>query len=168
MDGIFSKSIPRTYCRPGGFDTPYTPTGALTALTEIGDRVEGVFDSQSLHEIIMTGSQPDGRTFTGNADYTCQNCTSNGSGRPKFGHHDCTSGDPGIHTNGNSSWSSAHPSSDCSQEGFKPFGGAAFFYSLAINCETGYRNVKVASQNAISCSIHLRCAKTQARCRKTR
>jgi hypothetical protein len=111
----------------------------------------------------MTGSQPDGRTFTGNADYTCQNCTSNGSGSPKFGHHDRTSGDPIIHTNGNSSWNSAHPSSDCSQEGLKPLGGAAFFYSFAINCETGYRNVKVPSQNAISCSIHLACARKRRR-----
>jgi hypothetical protein len=103
-----------------------------TALTEKGDRVGGVFESQNLHDI-MTGSQPDGRAFTDNGDHTCNNWTSDTTGNAQLGHHDRTGGGPGIHTSGNSSWNSAHPSKGCSQESFKPNGGAALYYCFAVN-----------------------------------
>lgn len=103
-----------------------------TALTEKGERVTGVFDKPNLHDI-LTGSQPDGRAFTDNADHTCQNWTSSGSGSAQVGHHDRTGGGPGVHTSGNSSWNSSHPSAGCSQASFAPFGGAGYFYCFAIN-----------------------------------
>jgi hypothetical protein len=103
-----------------------------TALTEKGDRLGGVFDKPNLHDI-MTGSQPDGRAYTGNEDHTCHNWTSDTTGSAQLGHHDRTGGGPGVHTSGNSSWNSAHPSKGCSQESFAPNGGAALFYCFAIN-----------------------------------
>ena len=103
-----------------------------TALTEKGERVGGVFDKPNLHDV-LTGSQPDGRTFTDNADHPCHNWTSDSDGSAQVGHHDRTGGGPGIHTSGNSSWNSAHPSTGCSQESFKPNGGAGYFYCFATN-----------------------------------
>ena len=103
-----------------------------TALTEKGDRVPGVFDATNLHDII-TGSETDGRAFADTADHTCHNWTSSTTGHAQVGHHDRTGGGPGIHTSGNSSWNSAHQSPGCSQEAFKPNGGAALFYCFAIN-----------------------------------
>jgi len=103
-----------------------------TALNEKGERVTGVFDSLNLHDI-MTGSKPDGRAFTDNADHTCQNYTSNNTGSVELGHHDRTGGGPGAHTVGNSSWNSSHPSVGCSQKSFAPGGGAALFYCFAID-----------------------------------
>jgi hypothetical protein len=103
-----------------------------TALNEKGDRLGGVFDKPNLHDI-MTGSQPDGRAYTDNNDHTCHNWTSDTTGSAQLGHHDRTGGGPGVHTSGNSSWNSAHPSAGCSQQSFAPNGGAALFYCFAIN-----------------------------------
>jgi hypothetical protein len=103
-----------------------------TALTEKGERLGGVFDKRNLHDI-MTGSQPDGRAYADNEDHTCNNWTSDSAGSAQLGHHDRTGGGPGVHTSGNSSWNSAHPSKGCSQESFAPNGGAALFYCFAIN-----------------------------------
>lgn len=103
-----------------------------TALTEKGDRIGGVFDKPNLHDI-LTGSKTDGRAFTDSEDHTCQNWTSETTGQAQVGHHDRTGGGPGLHTSGNSSWNSSHPSRGCSQESFVPNGGAAFFYCFAIN-----------------------------------
>ena len=103
-----------------------------TALTEKGDRVPGVFDTTNLHDII-TGSETDGRAFADSEDHTCHNWTSSTTGHAQVGHHDRTGGGPGIHTSGNSSWNSAHQSPGCSQEAFKPNGGAALFYCFAVN-----------------------------------
>jgi hypothetical protein len=75
----------------------------------------------------------DGKAFAGTDDHTCQNWTSNTTGHAQLGHHDRTGGGPGIHTSGNSSWNSAHPSPGCSQASFAPNGGAALFYCFAIN-----------------------------------
>jgi hypothetical protein len=103
-----------------------------TALTEKGERLGGVFDKTNLHDI-MTGSQPDGRAFMDSEDHTCQNWTSNSAGHAQLGQHDRTGGGPGLHTSGNSSWNSAHPSKGCSQESFTPNGGAGLFYCFAAN-----------------------------------
>ena len=87
------------------------------ALTEKGDRVNGVGDTPNTHDI-LTGSQPDGRAYTDAADHTCKNWTSSGEGTAQLGHHDRNGG--GI------SWNSAHPSRGCSQENLVATGGGLF------------------------------------------
>jgi len=92
------------------------------ALTEKGDRVNGVGDTPNTHDI-LTGSQPDGRAYTDAADHTCKNWTSNGEGAAQLGHSDRNGG--GI------SWNSTHPSRGCSQENLVATGGAGLFYCFA-------------------------------------
>jgi len=94
------------------------------ALTEKGDRVNGVGDTPNTHDI-LTGSQPDGRAYTDAADHTCKNWTSNGEGAAQLGHSDRNGG--GI------SWNSTHPSRGCSQENLVATGGAGLFYCFAGN-----------------------------------
>ena len=94
------------------------------ALTEKGDRVNGVGDTPNTHDI-LTGSQPDGRAYTDAADHTCKNWTSNGDGTAQLGHSDRNGG--GI------SWNSTHPSRGCSQENLVATGGAGLFYCFAGN-----------------------------------
>jgi hypothetical protein len=93
------------------------------ALTEKGDRVNGVGDNPNMHDI-LTGSQPDGRAYTDNADHTCNNWTSNGEGSAQVGHSDRNGG--GI------SWNSVHPSRGCSQANLVSTGGAGMFYCFAV------------------------------------
>jgi hypothetical protein len=50
-----------------------------TALSEKGERINARGDEPNMHDI-LTGSQPDGRAFTGNEDRTCRNWTSSGDG----------------------------------------------------------------------------------------
>ncbi len=94
------------------------------ALTEKGDRVNGVGDTPNTHDI-LTGSQSDGRAYTDAADHTCKNWTSNGEGTAQLGHSDRNGG--GI------SWNSTHPSRGCSQENLVATGGAGLFYCFAGN-----------------------------------
>jgi hypothetical protein len=94
------------------------------ALTEKGDRVNGVGDTPNTHDI-LTGSQSDGRAYTDAADHTCKNWTSNGEGAAQLGHSDRNGG--GI------SWNSTHPSRGCSQENLVATGGAGLFYCFAGN-----------------------------------
>ena len=94
------------------------------ALTEKGDRVNGVGDTPNMHDI-LTGSQADGRAYTDSADHTCKNWTSGGEGTAQLGHDDRNGG--GI------SWNSAHPSRGCSQENLVATGGAGLFYCFAAN-----------------------------------
>ena len=56
-----------------------TPSAKMIALTEQGNPVNGVGDSPNQHDI-LTGSQPDGRAYTDDADHTCGNWTGNGEG----------------------------------------------------------------------------------------
>ena len=60
-----------------------------TALTETGEPVKGRGDTPNMHDI-LTGSQADGRAFTGADDMTCRNWTSAESrrrdGRPPRPH----------------------------------------------------------------------------------
>ena len=51
------------------------------ALTEKGERVNGVGDMPNQHDI-LTGSTPDGRAYTDAADHTCNNWTSNQNVEP--------------------------------------------------------------------------------------
>ena len=92
------------------------------SVTEKGEVVNGVGDKPNMHDI-LTGSQPDGRAYSDNADHTCANWTSNGQGSAQVGHHDRNGG--GI------SWNSAHASRGCSQENLVGTGGAGLFYCFA-------------------------------------
>jgi len=92
------------------------------ARNEKGQLVNGVGDNPNMHDI-LTGSQPDGRAYTDNADHTCKNWTSNGEGAAQVGHHDRNGG--GV------SWNSTHASRGCSQANLVATGGAGLFYCFA-------------------------------------
>jgi hypothetical protein len=99
--------------------------GKQTTLTEKGQLVNGVGDTPNTHDM-LTGSLPDGRTYTDGMDHTCQNWTSSTTGTAQLGHSDRNGG-------GNTSWNSAHPSAGCSQDALVRTGGAGLFYCFAIN-----------------------------------
>ena len=94
-------------------------------LTEKGERVSGIGDPLPTHHDILTGSQPDGRAFTGSEDRTCNNWTSNDEGAAQVGHSDRV-GD------GNMSWNSSHATTGCSQNDLVSWGGVGLFYCFAI------------------------------------
>lgn len=96
-----------------------------SALNERGEVVNGVGDTPNQHDI-LTGSQPDGRAFTDDADHTCNNWTSEAEGSAQVGHSDRIGA-------GNTSWNSAHASRGCSQRDLISTGGAGFFYCFAID-----------------------------------
>jgi len=96
-----------------------------TALNEKGGVVNGFGDMPNTHDM-LTGSHPDGRAYTDNADHTCNNWTSSGMGQAQLGHSDRTGG-------GKTSWNSAHASRSCSQPDLVATGGAGLFYCFAIN-----------------------------------
>jgi len=56
-----------------------------TALSEKGDRINARGDKPNMHDI-LTGSQPDGRAFSGSDDMTCRNWTSSNEGNAMLGH----------------------------------------------------------------------------------
>jgi hypothetical protein len=99
--------------------------GKQSALTEKGQLVNGVGDMPNTHDM-LTGSLPDGRSYTDGADHTCGNWTSSTTGTAQLGHSDRNGG-------GNTSWNSAHPSAGCSQDALVRTGGAGLFYCFAIN-----------------------------------
>jgi hypothetical protein len=104
-----------------------------TALTEKGEPVNGRGDTPNMHDI-LTGSQADGRAFTGSDDMTCRNWTSSGEGAAMVGHHDRQ----GLRDDDASkSWNSSHPSrgtgGGCSQEALRSTGGNGLFYCFAVN-----------------------------------
>jgi hypothetical protein len=113
------------------------------ALTEKGERVNGVGDMPNQHDI-LTGSTPDGRAFTDANDHTCKNWSSNQHVEPpargtpppatppppgpsaQLGHHDKIGG-------ANGSWNSTHGSRGCSQPNLVSTGGAGLLYCFAVN-----------------------------------
>ena len=97
------------------------------ALDEKGNIVNGAGDTPNRHDM-LTGSQPDGTTYTDGKDHTCNNWTSSTDrmGQAQLGHMDRSGG-------GNNSWNSAHPSRGCSQADLVATGGAGLFYCFAIN-----------------------------------
>ena len=104
-----------------------------TALTEKGEPVNGRGDTPNMHDI-LTGSQADGRAFTGSDDTTCGNWTSSGAGAAMVGHHDRQ----GLRDDDASkSWNSSHKSrgtaGGCSQEALRGTGGNGLFYCFAVN-----------------------------------
>ena len=103
------------------------------SLTEKGGVVNGRGDKPNMHDA-LTGSQPDGRAFTGNDDRTCHNWTSAAAGAAMLGHIDRQ----GLRDDDASkSWNSSHPSrgpgGGCSQDDLKSTGGAGLFYCFAVN-----------------------------------
>jgi len=94
------------------------------ALTEKGDLVNGIGDPMPTRHAILTGSQPDGRAFTGSTDRTCNNWTSNGVGAAQVGHSDRIG-------HGNQSWNSSHATTGCSQTDLVSWGGVGLFYCFA-------------------------------------
>ncbi len=57
------------------------------ALSEEGETINASGDKLNMHDI-LTGSQPDGRAFSGSEDMTCRNWTSSTTGTAMLGHHD--------------------------------------------------------------------------------
>jgi hypothetical protein len=96
----------------------------VTAVNEKGEMMKGVGDQPNEHDI-LTGSQPDGRAFTDNADHTCKNWTSSSDGTAQLGHLDRLGGP-------NASWNSVHPSQGCSQANLVATGGAGYLYCFAV------------------------------------
>ncbi len=104
--------------------------GKETSLDENGNVVNGRGDKPNRHDI-LTGSQPDGTAYGGDADMSCQNWTGGGEGSAKVGHHDLEGlVRPGALPN---SWNSAHPSRGCSQANLQATGGDGLFYCFAAD-----------------------------------
>lgn len=106
-----------------------------TALSEKGETINASGDKPNMHDI-LTGSQPDGRAFSGNEDRTCHNWTSSTTGTAMLGHHNRQ----GTRDDESSrSWNSSHlsrgtdPNGGCSQEGLRSSGGNGLFYCFAVN-----------------------------------
>jgi hypothetical protein len=100
-----------------------------TALTEKGDMVNGRGDAPNKHDI-LTGSQADGRAFSGERDTTCGNWTKSGEGSAMVGHHDRIGlGDDDA----SKSWNASHASRGCSQDALRGTGGDGLFYCFAVN-----------------------------------
>ena len=102
-----------------------------TALTEKGEPVKGRGDTPNMHDI-LTGSQADGRAFTGGEDMTCGNWTRSGTeGGAMVGHHDRRGLDESAAAK---SWNMSHRSrGGCSQDALRGTGGAGLFYCFAAN-----------------------------------
>jgi hypothetical protein len=100
-----------------------------TALSEKGERINARGDNPNMHDI-LTGSQPDGRAFSGGEDRTCGNWTSSGEGAAMVGHHDRQ----GLRDDESSrSWNASHASRGCSQDSLRSSGGNGLFYCFAAN-----------------------------------
>jgi hypothetical protein len=100
-----------------------------TALNEKGEVVNGRGDKPNMHDI-LTGSNMEGRTASGQGDTTCNNWTSSDAGSAMLGHHDRTGLDDSAAAK---SWNSSHPSKGCSQQALVSTGGAGLIYCFAVN-----------------------------------
>lgn len=99
-----------------------------TAITENGEMIGGVGDSPNRHDI-LTGTELNGLASTDlTTDTTCFNWTSNSVGNALVGHHDRMGGGANP-----TSWSTAHPSSGCSQADLISTAGDGLFYCFATN-----------------------------------
>jgi hypothetical protein len=96
------------------------------ALTEKGERINGIGDPMPTRHDILTGSTPEGRAFPAGEDRTCNNWTSGGDGAAQVGHSDRIGW-------GNQSWNSSHASTCCSQHDLVSSGGVGLFYCFAID-----------------------------------
>ena len=102
-----------------------------TALTEKGEVVKGRGDTPNMHDI-LTGSQANGRAFTGSEDMTCGNWTKSGAdGAAMLGHHDRMGPTDEAWAK---SWNTSHASrGGCSQDALRGTGGAGLLYCFAAN-----------------------------------
>jgi hypothetical protein len=102
-----------------------------TALTEKGEVVKGRGDTPNMHDI-LTGSQANGRAFTGSEDMTCGNWTKSGAdGAAMLGNHDRMGPTDEAWAK---SWNTSHASrGGCSQEALRGTGGAGLLYCFAAN-----------------------------------
>ena len=106
---------------------------AETSLTERGTMVPGRGFTPNYHDV-LTGSQPDGRTFLPDEDKTCHNWTSSRKGAAMVGHLDRKgSRDDEVSKSWNSSHLSRGPDGGCSQNDLKSTGGNGLFYCFAAN-----------------------------------
>jgi hypothetical protein len=97
------------------------------SLTEKGAVVNGRGDTPNTHDII-TGSNLDGTTFTGDNYNNCDNFSSSAeTGATRLGHHDRQGGGDNP-----TSWNSAHSSRGCSQANLVATGGAGLYYCFGI------------------------------------
>jgi hypothetical protein len=129
----------------------------LTGLTEKGQIVPGLNDFpdprdndweyvkttpySNRHEM-LTGTQPDGRAFPPDLDYTCDNWTSNKDGDPSVMSGPLVAapekpnaqiGFPDRNGGGNGSWNSSHGTRGCSQRSLVRTHGIGMFYCFAVN-----------------------------------
>jgi hypothetical protein len=127
----------------------------LTGLTEKGQIVPGLNDFpdprdndwdyvkttpySNRHEM-LTGTQPDGRAFPPDLDYTCENWTSNKDPDPSLppgplaaapGKPNAQIGFPDRNGGGNGSWNSSHGTRGCSQRSLPRTHGVGMFYCFA-------------------------------------
>jgi hypothetical protein len=128
-----------------------------TGLTERGQIVPGLNDHKhprdtdweyvkttpftNRHEV-LTGSQPDGRAYPPDLDYTCDNWTSNKDPGPGQGgggleaapgRPNAQIGFPDRNGGGNGSWNSSHGTQGCSQTSLVKTHGVGKLYCFAIN-----------------------------------
>ena len=106
-----------------------------TALTEKGEMVPSPPEDTTNRHDILTGSQPDGTSFSGDKDMTCGNWTkSNGDGSAMVGHVNRRGLDDSPAAK---SWNSSHasrgPDGGCSQMDLNSTGGAGLLYCFAVN-----------------------------------
>jgi hypothetical protein len=129
----------------------------LSGLTEKGQIVPGLNDFpdsrdrdwewvkttpySNRHEM-LTGTQPDGRAYAPELDYTCDNWTSNKDPDPSQppgplqaapGRPNVQIGFPDRNGGGNGSWNSSHGTRGCSQTALVLTHGIGQFYCFAIN-----------------------------------
>ena len=99
-----------------------------TILTEKATVVNGRGDTPNMHDM-LTGSDSQGRAFTGTSDTTCSNWTSGAdTGAAQVGHSDRQ----GIRDDvAQKSWNHAHSSRGCSVPVLRSTGGAGLFYCFA-------------------------------------
>jgi hypothetical protein len=90
------------------------------------------------HEV-LTGSQPDGRAYPPDVDYTCDNWTSNkdpAAQAPLDGAPDKPNAQIGFtdrNGGGNGSWNSSHGTRGCSQYALPKTHGIGLLYCFAVN-----------------------------------
>lgn len=99
-----------------------------TLLTEKGGVVNGRGDTPNMHDI-LTGSDSQGRAYTGTSDTTCSNWTSGADGgSAQVGHSDRIGLREDVAAK---SWNASHPSRGCSMPALRASGGAGMFYCFA-------------------------------------
>ena len=130
-----------------------------SGLTEKGAIVPGLYDYLDPRDIdweyvkntpysnrheVLTGSQPDGRAYPPDIDYTCDNWTSNEDPDPELGvpglyggpdQPNAQIGFPDREGGGNGSWNSSHGTRGCSQAALPKTHGIGQFYCFGLTGE---------------------------------